>query len=231
MDLHAEAAINGVRYGGSVRAIRSRQGRFRIAVQFEAFPPLRAGSRILLGLTEGLLERLSLEAILIARRQLDGRVRCLFDAGPRRAAPGSANTRGSVRIRPSPSAPARMRVENHDAEFVVRDLSVGGLSLVLPKDAELPLAVGAVGSISLVLPGEPAPLDLVARVRNRRLFGGSILYGLQFEAGATPGFAYKETRLQRYLVRRQQQMIRIARRTGGAAVADDFDDPPARERV
>lgn len=111
-----------------------------------------------------------------------------------------ANRRHAPRVkRDDPPVHVRLlHPENVPSAGKMQDLSLGGLSVVLRREAEERLADTVAVQLEVSLPdGEPA-LVLEATIRYRKLCAASVLYGMQFD-WQKPEFAYAQHRIARHL--------------------------------
>jgi len=92
------------------------------------------------------------------------------------------------------------------------DLSRLGLGLTLPDEAEDTLFTRDHVRLEFVLPGDEEPFQMVGLVRQRRFQGLTLRYGIEFDPDRTPGHRALEERVNRFVMRRQIDVIRRANR-------------------
>ncbi len=106
--------------------------------------------------------------------------------------------------------------EEHEPFAAIRaeitDLSRLGLGLSLPDEAEDTLFTRDHVRLEFTLPGDEELLAFVGLVRQRRFQGLTLRYGIEFHAVRTAGYRGLEERVNRFVMRRQIELIRRANR-------------------
>lgn len=163
-------------------------GALRAAYPLEVAPLLLIGQAVALGLTGA-----GLDGLVRARGVVTGRVdqpdRRVYDVqldhADGTALDAAVNRRAAVRVTPDPGAPVLVRLRtDSDAQVVqalLRDLSVGGLSVLIGHEQEWLLAPSTSLWIELRLPGCAEELSLRGRVVHRRLERTAIHYGIELQ--------------------------------------------------
>jgi len=99
------------------------------------------------------------------------------------------NRRTSERVRPAVDAPIAVTLHvlpgGSVVETQLHDISAGGLGLRAPLAAETALAAAERARALLSLPGHEIRLDLVVEIRNRRLAGAEVQYGVTYDLAQT----------------------------------------------
>jgi hypothetical protein len=116
---------------------------------------------------------------------------------------GLLERRGGARARPAVVAPIEAVLSAPDGsqarDVLVKDLSVTGAALYLAPPEGLGLLAHAGLRLCLNLPGDPVRLDLRTTLVWRRRAGSQLLYGLSFDATATPDFRGARARLAEWV--------------------------------
>ena len=119
--------------------------------------------------------------------------------------------RGPLRV--APDARDRLDVElsslagESRARARLQDLSLGGLSVLIPREEEFRLADEWEFRLSFRLPHDDEPLEFHGAVRYRRLAGTHVQYGIEFDADGTRDFTQALERVSRYVKARQAQLL------------------------
>ncbi|MEM7517895.1 MAG: PilZ domain-containing protein, partial [Planctomycetota bacterium] len=124
--------------------------------------------------------------------------------------------RDAVRIRPSATQPVRVTLAGPKklrVDTLCRDLSTVGLAVLLTKESERLLCELDVVTAEIALPGRGDPIQLEARICQRKLAGPKRLYGLEFtEAPSNPkGRSPEQDRIHEFVMERQRAMLQAAR--------------------
>lgn len=90
----------------------------------------------------------------------------------------------------------------------IEDISRLGVGVKVPDDAEDVLYACRRLALTFELPDDPDALRMVGVVRQRRFQGVFLRYGIEFDARATADFGTLEERINRFVVRRQLEIIR-----------------------
>ncbi len=122
------------------------------------------------------------------------------------------NRRRAVRVVPDTFQPVRVTLQPGEDQLPVEvqllNISVTGVGVSLQPAMESMFAERVQVSITVDLPGSRRPIRLVGHIRYRRLVGDRIHYGIEFDAGLSPGFARSEGLLGKYVSRRQLNYMR-----------------------
>lgn len=182
-------------------------------------PPLQLGERVRIRLsTRGGPRPIELDA-LVASRSDEQRVRryglqflerSALEEGLSRRMFQLFNRRGQVRIRMN-GTPAAVRSEGpgepttHAA--VLHDLSVRGLGLQVPVEAEADLRGVRRLTVRFRLEEGGRPLQVVAAIRNRRTTPQGMIYGLEIDPVATRHHDDVQDLLMQFLRRRERELL------------------------
>lgn len=195
-------------------------GEVRVSFAVEEAPVLLIGQAVQLGFRGAGIDGVARVRGFVSQRVDDvGRRTYSFqlEHGDGTALDATVNRRASPRVTPDPAAPIRVVLrESEDGQSVstlLRDLSEGGLSVLVGREQEWLLAHLDELRIELRLPGESELLSLPARVRHRRLARTAIHYGMSFEDA--PGLEAAHEAIRSYVAERRRVMR--ARLEGGAA--------------
>ncbi len=116
--------------------------------------------------------------------------------------------RGAPRVRPEAEPPVTVRARPVGAtaavEVELRDVSITGLSLFVPPEAEGILASAWKLELTLELAPDQ-PCSLVGYVRYRRPAGRFVHYGLEFDRAATPNFDAQREAVVAFVMGRLQR--------------------------
>ena len=128
----------------------------------------------------------------------------------------AVNQRRASRVYPDPSEPVNVqlyRMDEDDAYTAkMYDLSVTGISTVIPREAEVDLFSQWTLRLHFELPDHDGqPFNAVGIVRNRKLTDDGIHYGIEFDASSIPNFEQFQQRLITYIMSRQAESFRRAR--------------------
>lgn len=150
----------------------------------------------------GLLASIDAEALAVSRNDDQVRRRYSFTLldVPKELLFVLANRRDAPRVRPGEEG-LRVRllhVGGLGGEVELHDMSASGLSVLLRPAVEERLSNTTQIQLELTLPEADSALHLHATIRNRRLCGASILYGLQFDR-RTPRFVEVQRQISEYL--------------------------------
>jgi len=95
-------------------------------------------------------------------------------------------------------------------EVGVHDLSATGLSILVEPRLETHLCKRVLLRLSVLLPGDVDAIELAAVIRYRRLFGATLLYGLEID-GHGPASAQAQDRFLAFATSLWQQELRVPR--------------------
>lgn len=206
--------LRGPRHEGARGRLLSAQTALsegRVAVQFEGLdlPLLALEEEIEIELFGSALGRtLACSARVREHRAGRGWTRYVLELpDPVHAAlEGLLERRASVRARPAVVAPVDGTLAAPDGSraraVALKDLSATGAALFLAGEEDLELLAHPLLALRLELPGESAPLELRASVVWRRRAGTQLVYGLAFDAAATPDFRSTRARVAEWVARR-----------------------------
>ncbi len=129
-----------------------------------------------------------------------------------------ARSRQAFRVRPIARSPIHVTLHGqqsqHTATGTMEDISLSGIGILLALAAEQKLYSDWSVDLSFPLPGDPAPVELAGLVRHRRMHGGQIRYGIEFDAQRSPDFRAQTQKVNAYVLQRQRetmQQLRAAR--------------------
>lgn len=121
---------------------------------------------------------------------------------------GLFNRREAYRVRPDPQNPIEVGLEGLGGDVRFRaqllDISVKGMAVAVPMEAEAALAGSDRIRVSASLPDVAGTLSWVAVIRDRMLVRDRIHYGVEFEleqAAASPG---QRDAVMAFVMKRQQ---------------------------
>jgi hypothetical protein len=183
----------------------------RVTVLFEGpRPPLLAlGEEVEIELFGSALGRtLNVVARVLEHRAGRGRASYTLELpDPCHAAlEGLLERRSAPRARPAVVAPIEAVLSAPDGslerEVLVKDLSLTGAAVHLKQPEELVLLDGAGLRLAFRLPGEESTLELRATLVWRRPAGKRLVYGLAFDAAASPTFHMARARIAEWVARR-----------------------------
>jgi len=128
---------------------------------------------------------------------------------------GLFNRRNAYRVKPTLDLPAKAVVALEPGQppvkAYVRDVSMTGICLALPRELELHRRADVQAAVALSLPGLESPLGLRAEIRFRRLDGDAVVYGMEFVRQTTPEFAKIEDRIAAYVMSVQRAEVARSR--------------------
>lgn len=119
---------------------------------------------------------------------------------------GLLERRSGARARPAVVAPIEAVLAAPDGtlarEVLVKDLSATGAAVHLSPPEELELLAHAGLRLAFRLPGDEVPLELRTTLVWRRPAGSQLVYGLAFDAAATPAWRLTRARIAEWVARR-----------------------------
>ncbi|MHC4416380.1 MAG: PilZ domain-containing protein [Planctomycetota bacterium] len=128
------------------------------------------------------------------------------------------NRRKAIRVSPDPYEPVEVGLVPEGSEFPVavqlQNISAFGLGVSLEADLEPTFAKTTRVGISMRLPDAREPVNLIGDIRYRRLVGARIHYGIDYDGESTEDFARQQEILGKYVVKREHQSRRKAKRQG-----------------
>jgi len=132
--------------------------------------------------------------------EIDPADRVLLSAG--------SNRRQHTRVRPAIAVPTAASLSAPDGsgarEVTVKDLSEGGVGLIVRPPEDLELLAQPRLRLELQLTADERPLELMARLVFRRQSGSLLHYGLAFDTLATVGFDDARVRLAAWVLAHQR---------------------------
>ena len=118
------------------------------------------------------------------------------------------NRRAAYRVEPAPDCPVEVTLERTSGGMRVQapllDISAGGMGLRVPAEAESAFAESDRIRVSTSLPGCREPLNLTAIIRNRRLAGAEVHYGLEFDWPGTENRQRQQDAIIAFVMKRQR---------------------------
>lgn len=121
------------------------------------------------------------------------------------------NRRKDVRVQPAADELISVVLSSDKGPSIeawLVDLSLLGAGVALKTAVEPSFAASPAVNISIALPGTGQPVEMVGVIRNRRLVGGCIRYGMEFDPEATPGFTRHQDAIGRWMLGRQVAFLR-----------------------
>lgn len=205
--MHVDAYYQGDACRGQLERVKFRGTQVELQVGFTRFPLAPLDEPLELALRGGASGTLRASARLMLHCESESGVVCRFALAQTNALRSALNRRRAYRVRPGSSAPVELALAG-GLEAHARDLSTGGLLLVLPREQQARLPRQAHTSFALRLPGRARAHEFAARIVYRRLVGSWVRCGLHFDAQATADFKEREAELQAYVVERQLEVLR-----------------------
>lgn len=217
--VHVDTAA-GLRYQGAVTDADVEGRTARIVAEF----PLRSGPGLTIG--EGVSlsfpglrpgEPFHTPAQVITRIEDRLRIRYRFEVGRSVAAVLSplADWRFATRVQPFPQAPILASIERMDqtARYAaeVRDISATGVALCVSAADEAQLFSAWKLRVTLRIPGASKEFELIGNICYRRPEKDVILYGIDFDHGATNDFNDKQKYIDDYVTGCQAAAIQMLR--------------------
>ena len=121
------------------------------------------------------------------------------------------NRREAFRVCTNPNAPIDVILGEAAGgarmEALLHDISVTGLSVLVPEENESDLHTLWRLGFSFKLPVVDEVLDFTGTVRYRRLMGSVVFYGIKFNEETTPDFARKQRIIEAYIAERQSETL------------------------
>jgi c-di-GMP-binding flagellar brake protein YcgR len=122
------------------------------------------------------------------------------------------NRRSAYRVTPNERAPIDVIMEDHQGGAPVHaravDISASGLGVRAPIEAEGTfVSIDHIG-MTISLPGRPQPVVLRGIIRNRRLAGHEIRYGIEFDFERSRNTKREQHAVAEYVMIRQREMLR-----------------------
>jgi hypothetical protein len=183
-------------------------GEARAAFPAPGAPILLIGQTVELGFRAAGIEGLARARGFVCRR-VDEHVRRIYDFQLDHADGAEldavVNRRASVRAAPDPGAPIRVVLhqlpDGPSVQTLLRDVSEGGLSVLIGREQEWILAPAERLGVEMRLPGWAEPLVLPGRVVHRSLERTAIHYGIAFDA-AEAGRDHAREAIRAFVVER-----------------------------
>lgn len=125
------------------------------------------------------------------------------------------NLRQAVRVQPANRETIEVILRGEGRGRPTRvtliDISRSGLGVQLQTKGEDSLHRERKVRLAFRLPGDDEAFRLVGHIRQRSLFGSAIRYGIEFVQDQVTNFEREEERINRYVMKRQVEMLRAAR--------------------
>lgn len=213
----------GERVDAPVRSID--WGEFTVDFAASTAPVLAIGQNLELEFRGGGIEGVARVEGFVTQRSEGAATRSYklqLDRGDGSALDAALNRRAHFRATPDPSAPVRVCLRGlldggMSVGGLLRDLSEGGLSVLVAREDEWTLAAFDQLAMEFRLPATSAMLTFQGSVRYRRLERTAVHYGVSFDPSAK-GFEAGRSGLQAYLdSRRGDMMERLNRSSTDAA--------------
>lgn len=197
----------------------------QVVVEFgpDAAPPLPLGTRVELSLapegkkrpTRSAVRTVGARVVARADNVTSRRYSVRVEPPETMALIGVKNERGAVRVPPSSDQPImvelRLADESAMVESWVIDLSRTGMGVLIKTADEDELAHVSELELRFSLPDDRDPVVLVGLIRHRSLCGAAIRYGIQFDKAKSGRYEHDEQRMNRYVMRRQMELLRRSR--------------------
>lgn len=231
-DVTATLVVDGE---NSARGRVRHLGSDRVGVRFDVPPIARLalGDELTLRLSSSQLRRIiDTRVVVTAFSERGGEVEleCRFDRSAIvdelafERLVSIVNRRAAVRVRPSPTEPVTVTLvaapqsiqsrlggtePRTDQQFKgsLVDISGLGLGVSAPSEAETCFAGLKALVAGMVLPPFNTPVILACRVRNRRIEGRLVHYGMELMPATMPDFEESRRTVMRYVTRRQSEVL------------------------
>ena len=164
-----------------------------------------------------LTKHIEVEARVVAHARDEVRHTCGFqlDQETRMTLCPPTNRRRALRVRTQSREPIDVRLCSLDgtelSRSVVQDVSACGVGVFVTREEEQRLAGLWEFLVRLELPGVSGFLEFRSTVRQRRLTGSTILYGIRFDEAGTEKFASKQDHIYTYVMKRQREILESRR--------------------
>ncbi len=116
------------------------------------------------------------------------------------------NRRKAIRVRPRPEEPVQTTLFNVNEpvlhEAVLQDVSTTGACVLVTRDLEEDFYTAINVNLSFSFPEQEQPVEIIGRIRYRKLSGFVIRYGIEFDAKLNPNFEDTVDRIQSYVTKR-----------------------------
>ncbi|MEZ6014710.1 MAG: PilZ domain-containing protein [Planctomycetota bacterium] len=161
------------------------------------------------------------EARVMQRSTHDGWLEYTFQAAGTGSftTSGGRNRRAAYRVEIPGKSPIPVVLSPYSKEDTfepieaqIADVSRLGLGIAVPDDSEDTLFACHNVRLAFTLPGDLEPFHFVGFVRQRRFQGVFLRYGVEFQGGLTERHGEQEERVNRYVMRRQIELIRRTNR-------------------
>jgi len=205
--MHVDAYYQGEVCRGQLERVKFRGTQVELQVGFARFPLAPLDEPLEVALRGGSSGTQRASARLMLHCESETGVICRFALAQTNALRSALNRRRAYRVRPGSSAPVELALAG-GLEVHARDVSTGGVLLVLPREQQARLPRESRAAFELRLPGRAHAHEYAARIVYRQLVGPSIRCGLHFDAQATADFKQREAELQAYVVERQLEVLR-----------------------
>lgn len=205
--MHVDAQFQGEACRGQLERVKFRGAQVELQVGFARFPLAPLDEPLELALRGGTSGTLRASARLLLQCESETGVVCRFALAQTNALRSALNRRRAYRVRPGSSAPVELALAG-GLELHARDLSTGGVLVMLPREEQARLPRAARTALELRLPGRARAHEYAVRIVYRQLVGSWVRCGLHFDAQATVDFEQREAELQAYVVERQLEVLR-----------------------
>lgn len=119
--------------------------------------------------------------------------------------------RTASRVKPAEVVAVMARIPGQDltpgVSAMLNDISLTGMSLSMGSQGEMQLCGHDHLHLSFKLPNVDQPIELIGKVRYRRMYGTMIRYGVEYDAQATADYAAQEERIAAYMVKRKIESV------------------------
>jgi hypothetical protein len=207
----------GELFQGKALDVRSEGHEVLLLTEFPASvaPLLQLGAKTRLTLSGASLPTaIRAEGSVTFRRDDDDRraYHFLLEEHARRPIALLVNRRKAIRVRPTTMKPVVVTVafgpEDAGFQAAVHDVSSTGISIGIHSSLEASLYSVSKLWLTIELPEERHPIPLVGRIRNRRLTGSTLVYGLEFEQEDKVDFLVRQDQILRFVLKRYSEETR-----------------------
>ena len=213
--LHAEITGEYCRASGDVLDLGFK--RVAVSLPIEQDPVFALGERIMLTLNCETMGSASVQATIEDRTELEGcRYGVAFpnhDELRQKLGPKFMQLfkqRKTYRVEPNKEPPidVHLSCEALQVTGTLRDLSAGGVGVLLDYAAERKLARLVAVRVTFRLPGQERPLTFEAEIRKRvTVDAEAVSYGLARTPEDTPDFSRHQDRVTDYVMARQRELL------------------------
>lgn len=153
------------------------------------------------------------EGRLILWERNQERNRCAFQLDARAAMTlfPLNNQRRAVRVTPDPRSSFQLKLCDLGGKVlslaIVHDISATGVAILVSREDDHLLSSMWTFLLTIELPGQEGSFDMVADVRQRRLLGSAIAYGLEFLEAKTRDYSRKQGLVHDYVMQVQRERL------------------------